>query len=325
MKGKILLTITATFIATNALAQASSEYMDLIQKGYAAYNAKQYKESADDYSKAFASMGGKGSPDDRYNGACAWSLSGNKDSAFNYLEKLATKGKFSDLGHLQIDPDLNNLHNDKRWKSLCKTVQANKDKEEEHYNKPVVAILDTVLLNDQGGRMQLEAMQSKYGFDSKEVKSLWAAINKSDSIDLIKVEKILDKYGWMGPDEIGERGNTTLFLVIQHAEKNVQEKYLPVMREAVKNGKADPGSLALLEDRIALDEGKDQIYGSQISQDAQGNSWLRPLLDPDNVDKRRASVGLGPIADYLSHWNMKWDVEAYKKQLPEILKKEGRQ
>ena len=44
-----------------------------------------------------------------------------------------------------------------------------------------------------------------------------------------------------------------------------------------------------------------------------------PLNDPDNVDKRRAEVGLSSLAEYLNHWNIKWDVEEYKKELPQII------
>jgi hypothetical protein len=43
-----------------------------------------------------------------------------------------------------------------------------------------------------------------------------------------------------------------------------------------------------------------------------------PLEDPDNVDKRRAAVGLEPLADYVKSWDIEWNVEAYKKQLPAI-------
>ena len=121
---------------------------------------------------------------------------------------------------------------------------------------------------------------------------------------------------------IGREGNRTLFLVIQHANISTQEKYLPMMREAVKNHKASASHLALLEDRIALRQGKKQIYGSQIATAKDGTVYIQPLDDPDNVDKRRAAAGLGPLADYVQRWNLKWDAEGYKKQLPEIEKKE---
>jgi hypothetical protein len=36
------------------------------------------------------------------------------------------------------------------------------------------------------------------------------------------------------------------------------------------------------------------------------------------VDDRRALVGLPPLADYVSNWEIKWDPDQYKKDLPEI-------
>jgi hypothetical protein len=95
-----------------------------------------------------------------------------------------------------------------------------------------------------------------------------------------------------------------------------------MMREAVKAGRAKASSLALLEDRVALAEGRPQTYGSQIMREGNAeNYYVRALLDPDHVDERRASVGLGPLADYVKNWNIIWDVEAYKNQLPELLDK----
>ena len=81
------------------------------------------------------------------------------------------------------------------------------------------------------------------------------------------------------------------------------------MREAVKKGNARSSSLALLEDRVSLRKGGKQIYGSQIGRDqGTGDHYVLPLEDPENVDKRRAEVGLGPIANYISNWNITWDV-----------------
>jgi len=145
----------------------------------------------------------------------------------------------------------------------------------------------------------MDSVIKKYGYDSKERKSLSADIEKKDSIDLIKTENILDKYGWLGPDQVGDMGTITEFLVIQHADQPVHEKYLPIMRQAVKEGKAHQEDLALLEDRTALEEGKKQIYGSQVGLDVKTNKYyIRPIEDEPNVNKRRASVGLAPLENY---------------------------
>ena len=140
-----------------------------------------------------------------------------------------------------------------------------------------------------------------------------------DSINLIKVKNILDEQGRAGPDKVGGQASQALFLVIQHSDLGTQEQYLPMMRDTVKEGKASARSLALLEDRVALGQGKRQIYGSQIGRDPEtGDNYVLPLDDPDHVDERRLLVGLGPLSAYVSRWDIVWDVEEYKKQLPAI-------
>ena len=301
------------------------EYFDLVKKADSLYNAKDFRNSANKYSDAFKANGWKGLPNDRYNAACSWALAAVPDSAFFQLDRIATKSNYTNYGHITTDPDLNSLHNDNRWKTLLEKIKQNKDKAEANLNKPLVAILDSIYVEDQTYRQQIDGIEKKYGWESKEMKAHWKIINEKDSINLIKVKSILDKYGWLGADVVGGQGNSTLFLVIQHSDQATQEKYLPMMREAVKNGKAQGSSLALLEDRAALGQGKRQIYGSQIGRDPETQIYyVSPLEDPDNVDKRRAGVGLGPLSDYVSRWQIKWDVEQYKKDLPKLEEKTKR-
>lgn len=319
MKNIVLLLLLLVSLTT--AGQTPKAYITFIQQAESLYQNKMYKESADAYTKAFEANGWMGSLEDRYNAACAWSRAGNPDSAFFQLERITQKANFSDLQQLTNDNDLNNIHPDKRWAPLCALVKANKEKTEANFDMPLVNMLDSVYTDDQSERLTSETLIKKYGLQSKEVQTIWEDINKKDSINLIKVRHILDTRGWLGPDLIGQKGNNTLFLVIQHADIATQKKYLPMMREAVKKGNAQASSLALLEDRVALREGRKQIYGSQIGM-SDGKYYVSPLEDPDNVDKRRAEVGLEPLANYLQYWDLKWDVTAYKKQLPEIEKME---
>ena len=185
-------------------------------------------------------------------------------------------------------------------------------------NKDLVAILDTIYKEDQQYRLQSQELEKKYGWESTEVQTLWKTIQIKDSINLIKVKKILDEKGWLGPDIVGVKGNATLFLVIQHSDLQTQLKYIPLLRDAVKKGNAKPSDLALMEDRVLLAQGEKQIYGSQLETDFKTNLYvLSPMIDPDNVDKRRAEVGLKPIAEYLKFWDLAWDVENFKKRMEE--------
>ena len=314
---KTLLLITIALLSLNlSFAQIKEEYAAFVKEAFSLYQAGSYQESADKYKEAFDVYDGKAVPDDRYNAACSYALAGDKETAFYHLIRLSNiPTRYSNYNHLITDSDLNLLHDDMRWEGLLQLVKANKAEAEKDLETPLVAMLDTIYQEDQRYRRQIGDIEEKYGRNSDEMKAHWKLIHTKDSINLIKVCKILDERGWLGPEVIGGQGNSTLFLVIQHSDLKTQEKYLPMMREAVKNKKASGGSLALLEDRVALGQGKRQIYGSQIGREKEsGEYFVLPLEDPEKVDERRKEVGLGPIADYIKHWDMTWDVEKHKER-----------
>lgn len=297
------------------------EYFDKVKMADSLYEAKNYKQSALKYSEAFKINGWKALRNDRYNAACSWALANVPDSSFFNLERIANLSNYQNYNHISSDADLITLHNDKRWSSLLEKVKLNKEKAEANLNKPLVAKLDSIYNDDQPLRIEINEIEKKYGRESIEMKNHWKMIKEKDSINLIKVTSILDTYGWLGPDVIGNQGNTTLFLVIQHADLRIQEKYLPMMKDAVKSGKANASNLALLEDRIENRNGRKQIYGSQIGYNPSTKIYyVLPLIDPDNVDKRRNEVGLKSLSEYVKNWGITWDAEQYKKDLPELEK-----
>lgn len=224
-------------------------------------------------------------------------------------------GKYNRRVEIQIKK-ISILDKNNAWQQLIERNKRHNQLIESKFNKGLIAKLDSMLKDDQQARQQLESIEEKQGWDSKELMAQWEIIAKKDSLNLLKVKVILSKYGWPGPEVIGYKGSVTLFLVIQHAPLKEQEKFLPMLREAVKNKYISPSSLALLEDRVALQQGKRQIYGSQIERDELKKIYfVSPLVDPDHVDQRRASVGLDPIASYISNWGIKWDIVKYKKDM----------
>jgi len=312
---RILLTVIVGILMFNfSIGQNMDDYKRFILEADEFYNMKEYAKSANKYHDAFESNEGKAYPNDRYNAACSYALAKNLKKAFYHLFRLAEHPqlKYQDYNHIIGDTDLNYLHNDKEWDRLIKLVKANKDEAEKDLDKPLMTILEAIHKEDQKYRNQITGIEEKYGRDSDEMKKHWKLINEKDSINLIKVEKILNERGWLGANVIGHQGNGTLFLVIQHASLETQEKYLPMMREAVQKGNARAGSLALLEDRVALRKGEKQIYGSQIGRDNKtGAFFVSPLIEPEKVNERRASVGLGSIENYISNWNITWDAKKH--------------
>lgn len=128
-----------------------------------------------------------------------------------------------------------------------------------------------------------------------------------DSLDLVRVIAIIDSAGWLGEDVLGYKANQALFLVLQHADAKpkLQEEYLPVMREAVVQGKARASELAMFEDRVAVNNGRPQIYGSQIGW-KDGKGFVKPMEDEEHVNERRAAVGLEPLEKYSERFGFTW-------------------
>lgn len=146
--------------------------------------------------------------------------------------------------------------------------------------------LDSIFDSDQTIRNKLDSIEQKCGYESKEALEIWQEINKIDSINQIKVSAILDEYGWLGSDKIGGKANVAFFAVLQHSNSKTQEKYLPIMKEAVKKGNANGEDLALLIDRIEMFNGRPQVYGSQI-QYIDGKFTIYKIIDEKSVNKRR--------------------------------------
>jgi hypothetical protein len=326
---KVLSTLFFAILLSLVTVAQSKRYFTYIEKGDSLYKAGQFIQSAQMYSTAFASFQGKIFENDRYNAARSWAMANEPDSAFGHLERIVYKDRYSAHFRMSADTAFNSLHNNIRWQNLIDTAKARSAanaarvaKQKSLFEPELAAHLDSIRQADQFYRRQIAETEKRYGRNSQEIKQLNAKIAYYDSINLIKVKHILDTRGWLGP-EIVHGGSEAMFLVIQHAaDLNTKIKYLPTMKEAAKNGKVNQINVAMLEDRILVRQNKKQIYGTQIGRDTvTGKFYVSPLIDPDNVDKRRAEAGLGPIADYVSHWDLVWDVEAYKKEMAEREKK----
>ena len=129
-------------------------------------------------------------------------------------------------------------------------------------------------------------------------KNIWSAINKQDSINLIKIEKIIAVYGYPGKSLIGEPTNESAWFVIQHTSKIAN--YLPMIEEAAKKGEIPFTKYAMMQDRYLTQQGKEQIYGTQgqgkqITNKETGKkeffNYISPIQNPEKVNELRKKAG----------------------------------
>jgi hypothetical protein len=125
--------------------------------------------------------------------------------------------------------------------------------------------------------------------------------SKVDEENKTRLMAIVDRLGWPSYGSVGMAAADAAFLVLQHCgDLALQERYLPMLREAAHAGQASPANLALLEDRVRATQGKPQLYGSQLATVSPPTP--KPIEDLAHVDERRAAVGLEPLADYLKRF-----------------------
>ena len=110
---------------------------------------------------------------------------------------------------------------------------------------------------------------------------------------------VLDDYEqWPGWTLVGHDGAEAAWLVAQSAIEDVglQRRCLDMLEVAVACGDADPIHLAYLADRVRMNDGRDQLYGSQFVLGDHGQLEPWPVDDPVAVDARRARLGLPPFS-----------------------------
>ena len=189
-------------------------------------------------------------------------------------------------------------------------------------NKNFIAVLDTIWQTEQTPIRLRDSLMRIYGDTSKQYKEQQEIYEKNHVINEKIVLDILDENGWPTKEMIGEQGNWTISNVLQHSDIEIRLKYLPMMRQAVKEKKLEPRFLVRAEDRIATDSGDLQIYGGQMKfypETKTFNVW--PVYDPVNIDKRRAEIGLDGIAEFLKNrFDFEWNLEEQIKRTEEFEK-----
>ena len=118
--------------------------------------------------------------------------------------------------------------------------------------------------------------------------------------NLASVSQILDTYGW--PSGLSDEANKAIFLVIDHSGLKTMNKYIGLFRDAVEKGYLSMNDLVTMEDRMLMNAGKPQKYGTQaysLVEDGKTVIYIWSVEDPDKLDALRKSVGLMPIGEYL--------------------------
>ncbi len=169
--------------------------------------------------------------------------------------------------------------------------------------------LDKILKSDQILREYLDYDTSKerktvimkeLGYENEALfkDNVIPLMIKNDSINVMKVEKIIASYGYPGKSLVGEPTNEAAWYVIQHSKKIAQ--YLPLIEKAAEKGEIPFTRFAMMQDRYLTQQGKEQIYGTQVQGKQITNKntgfkeffyYVSPIKNPEKVNELRKQAG----------------------------------
>ncbi len=114
-----------------------------------------------------------------------------------------------------------------------------------------------------------------------------------------RLKSIIDEIGWPTISKVGEKSSNIAWCLAQHADHDLsfQKRCLELMK-SVPEGDISKRNIAYLEDRIAVAEGRPQLYGTQFYTNAKGELVPQPIYDFNNINKRRTDMGLETFEEY---------------------------
>jgi hypothetical protein len=309
-------TLFTSLLLLFALFQGfSQDYATLAKQAYKVYEDKEYVKSVEIFEQAFKL--GKPKSSDLYNAACSASLATQTDKAFDFLGQAIDAG-YSNLGHLKADTDLGSLYKDNRWKEIIAKIEKKQADELAKLKYPKIAkLLDSMEVSDQEFRHKSTDLMNK-GVDrnSPEVQHVFKLGRNADSLNMIVLKKIFKEYGFMGIEEVGKQGSSNFWLMMQHCDRDpkFQEEVLSEMKKHIERKNANPSNYAYLIDRVNVNTGKPQVYGTQMTINKEQSSYEpKPVVEPENLNKRRSEVGLSTIEEYIGVMNSHYKGSLKKK------------
>jgi hypothetical protein len=298
---KAILTITLMCITVSGFSQ---DYQSFIGDAEKASESKDYKKAIELYEKAF--LTGKNTPLDLIRASRITAEASDKDKAFYYLNKAIDNGwNFFDF--LPKIKSFESLYTDKRWTDIldkCKSIQEKDLKMVKYPN--LIPMLDSMVIVDQNVRRLGTKLIGEKGESNSETQVVLRQMSQIDSSNRKVLKQIYEKYGFLGFDKVGKKGANNFWLLLQHCDRDVnfQEEVLKMMKQEVELKNADAKNYAYLIDRVKRNTNQMQIYGTQAQLNKEGTSYEpQPVIEPENLNKRRYEVGLESIESYIKVLN----------------------
>lgn len=163
--------------------------------------------------------------------------------------------------------------------------------------------VELVELSEDDQRWEQMVIQGEVPEGVEERKAFFAEKERLMSVRGERCEAIFDEVGFPDYEMVGKEASDAFWLIVQHCDHDpvFQERVMRAMEDPVWRGQADGANLAYLTDRVLINTGRAQQYGTQLEYEhAAARAYPKTLAEPGEVDSRRARVGLEPLGVYMN-------------------------
>lgn len=162
--------------------------------------------------------------------------------------------------------------------------------------------LEAMRTADQALRHRIGQLQRATEQDQERIRKVTGQIILVDRINTAKLVALVGQCGWPRSRIHGEKAADHAWLIAQHADndRTAQRAFLTHLKQAVDDGDSPAYTYAFLVDRIAMNEGKPQQYGTQAENKTPCDLAIVPLDDHVKADARRQAIGWPPLKDYIA-------------------------
>jgi len=220
-------------------------------------------------------------------------FSGHYKRSVELMELMLKKYKNQDAGKLVkhiINSNWNyysSLKKEKKFKKVYNLLQSQKA---DTSFLDLSRLLNNLFIKDQYARKQ-------YQKDPSSENELLS--QKTDSINHILVDSILNQYGFLSYKKIGYKANSSLAILYQHLDAKSFMDNFYLIQKAHKEEAILLPDYALILDRYLVRSNKKQEYGTQYYYDSLKKNFLfKPIRDLENIEKRRWKMGLDSLTTY---------------------------
>ena len=116
-----------------------------------------------------------------------------------------------------------------------------------------------------------------------------------------RLRAIIAEIGWPTVSKVGSDASHAAWLIAQHADRNTEfQKEVLSLLEQQESGEIRKQEIAYLTDRVLVNEGKPQRFGTQFYRFEDGSLHARPLENPELVSTIRKEFELDTLEENIA-------------------------